>query len=80
MLRDEVAAAVLIGSLAVWGVLHVHVAMRLVRRHPRWRGVVALILPPLAPYWAARTGDRVWAAAWGVSLLLWGLARLLLPG
>ena len=77
MSRDELAAAVLIGSLATWEVLHVRLSMRLMRRQPRWRGIVALVIPPLAPYWAIRAGDRAHAIAWGVTLLAWGVARLL---
>ena len=78
MSRDEVAAAVLIGSLAAWGVLHVQIALRLAQGRPRWRAVVALLFPPLAPYWAARAGDRVRAVVWVVALLSWGFARLFL--
>jgi hypothetical protein len=76
--RDELSAAVLIGSLAVWGVVHVQLALMVVRQGPRWRGAVALIVPPLAPYWAARSGRWVWAAAWLVAFFTWTVARVLL--
>jgi hypothetical protein len=78
MSRDELAAAVLIGSLAAWGVLHVQIALRLLFARPRWRGLVALVFPPIAPYWAARSGDRARAVAWTASLLIWGTARVFL--
>jgi hypothetical protein len=80
MSKDELATAVLIGSFAAWGVLHVVVAWRLTLRRPWWRGAVALLVPPLAPYWAARSGDRWRATMWSVALATWGFARLLLAG
>jgi hypothetical protein len=76
--RDELATALLIGSLAAWGVVHAQLSLALFRARPRWRGLVALLVPPLAPYWAARSGQRVRAVAWAVTLLTWIFARLFL--
>ncbi len=76
MARDELAAGALIGSFAAWGVVHVLLVARLLAERPRWRGVLAIVVPPLAPYWAARAGRRVRAAAWIVALVIWVAARV----
>jgi hypothetical protein len=73
-----VAALILIGSFAAWGVAHVLLVARLAGERPRWRAPVALLVLPLAPYWAARAGHRVRAVLWCVAALTWILARLLL--
>jgi len=78
MPRDELAAGVLILSFAAWGTVHVHTAMSLLQSRPRWRGPVALVVAPLAPYWAARTGRRARAVAWLALLAIWLVARALL--
>ena len=78
MTRDEVAALVLIGSFATWGSLHVLLAWRLGRSAPWWHGLVALVLPPLAPYWGMRSGRRVMGSAWLVAGTVWLLARVFL--
>ncbi len=52
-------------------VAHVTLVIGLVRREPRWRGLVALLVPPLAPYWGyeAQLSKRV--TLWVVSLTVY---------
>jgi hypothetical protein len=57
---------ILIGSFAALVTTHVALVAGLLRRRPRWRGVVGL-LPPLAPlavYWAFRERLHLRAALW----------------
>jgi hypothetical protein len=68
-------------AIALVAMLGVHVALlvRLAMHAPRYRALVALAVPPLAPYWSWRTGARrlvyVWAGA--LALYTFGVAVLL---
>lgn len=79
MTRDAVALALLVLAFATLVTVHVTLAAGLAARTPRWRGAVALLVPPLAPWWGWRTRLRartvVWivAAAIYVALLLFAL-------
>lgn len=52
-------------------VAHVTLVIGLLRRTPWWHGLVALVVPPLAPYWGyeARLKGRV--TLWLVSLAVY---------
>jgi hypothetical protein len=78
MSRDEVVALLLVASFAGWGTLYVVIAAKLVLTPPRWRGIAALFVPPLAPYWATRTGRHPLAVLWVVLGLTWLVTRLAL--
>ena len=52
---------------------HVALLAGLARREPRWRALVALVVPPLAPVWGWSEGMRRRAYAWGVSLAAYAL-------
>jgi hypothetical protein len=41
----------------------------------RWRAGAALLLPPLAPYWALRAKMWLRAAVWILAALVYGVAR-----
>jgi hypothetical protein len=76
MLATSVDAALLaLISVAVGLhlVAHVTLVIGLLRRKPRWRGIVAFFVPPLAPYWGfeARLRKRVtlWVASLAVYLV-----------
>ncbi|MEM9692408.1 MAG: hypothetical protein AAGA56_07675 [Myxococcota bacterium] len=64
-------AVALLASFAGWLLIHVVLAVRLMRRAPHWRGVVALFLPPLAPWWAAKARWSGAVYAWLGALLLY---------
>ena len=53
-------------------VAHVTLVIGLLRREPWWRGLIALVVPPLAPYWGyeAKLSGRVtlWLATLAVYL------------
>jgi len=78
MSRDELAVCLLIGSFVSWALVHLFVVTRLAGRRPWWRGPVALVVLPLAPYWAAKAGLRAWASIWVLALAAWLTSRALL--
>ncbi len=77
MIRDAVEIGVVVAVFAAWVTVHVVTAAGLLGQRPRWHGGVALVLPVLAPYWAARQGMKALAATWLVFAAIYGFARLL---
>ena len=75
---DYALLATLTLALATLATVHVYLAARLtVRQEPRWRGVLAFFVPPLAPIWAFRAGWRVPAGIWVAAVVAYTVARLL---
>jgi hypothetical protein len=68
-------ATVLLFATAVTA--HFSIVFGLARRPPRLRALAALLLAPLAPYWALRLQMRVRAGAWIVGVVGYGVARWL---
>ncbi len=67
--------AVLALGLATLVTTHVALAGRIfMRQRPRWRGIVALVVPPLALIWALRAGWRAIAAIWIGAITLYVIA------
>ena len=63
--RDFVVLAALLVSFATLLTTHLVIAVRLGwRTRPRYRGLVALLVPPLAPWWA-------YQQRWWRLVLLW---------
>jgi hypothetical protein len=64
-------ALILFPSLAFGLFVTAHVALSaaLLWRKPRWRGLLALLIPPLAPFWGWSEGLRAWSAVWLVALV-----------
>ena len=56
---------------------HVRLLFGLLARRPRLRALWALLVPPLAPFWAYRERLRGWAAVWAAALVAYALALLL---
>jgi hypothetical protein len=74
-LRNAILLAGLVLGLATFITTHVALAGRIfLRQRPRWRGLVALVVPPLAPIWALRAGWRVSAAIWIGAIALYVIA------
>jgi hypothetical protein len=74
----RVVAVVLIGSFAALLTTHVAIVATLLRRPPRWRGLIALLPPvaPLAVYWALRERMYLRGALWVLGLAVY-LAALI---
>ena len=56
---------------------HVAIVAGLARRTPRWRALVALVVPVMAPIWALTEGMRIRAGLWCAALVSYVLLRLL---
>jgi hypothetical protein len=73
MSRDEIVAGALLLAFAVVVTAHLTLVAGLAWRAPRWRALVALVVPPLAPYWGwdgLRQRSVVWLAAAAVYVVL----------
>jgi hypothetical protein len=64
MIRDALHAGVLVLAFATLVTAHITLVLGLLRRPPWWRGVVGLLLPPLAPWWGWRGNMRVRSGLW----------------
>jgi hypothetical protein len=75
--KDTIVLAVLLLAFATLITVHIALASRLVlRARPRWRGVLALVVPPLAPIWAFREGWRRSAVLWIAAVVVYLVARI----
>jgi hypothetical protein len=63
--KDAIITGALVLGLATLITAHVALAFRLFRRQrPRWHGLVALVVPPLAVIWGLRAGWWAHTALW----------------
>ncbi len=69
--RDVVTFGVLVFAFATLVTVHVTLAFGLARRASLKHGSIALIAPPLAPYWGWREGMRVRGVLWVFALLVY---------
>lgn len=67
----------LVASFALLVTSHVALAFLLTLRRPRWRGPVALLVAPLAPFWGYSAKLYAWSAAWLLGFVLYAAAQLL---
>jgi drug/metabolite transporter (DMT)-like permease len=74
---DALVTIALFLGLATLVTAHVALAARLVlRERPRWRGLVAFVVPPLGVIWALRAGWKALAAVWLGSIFVYALALM----
>jgi hypothetical protein len=73
---DLVALVAVVSAFALLATAHVTILVGLARRAPRWRALVALVVVPLAPYWALRDRMRVRAVTWLVGAIGYVVARV----
>ena len=66
-------ALLLVPSLAFGLLVTAHMALsaQLFSRKPRWRGLLALLFPPLAPVWGWSAGLKVWTTLWLIALVVY---------
>jgi hypothetical protein len=75
--KDTLVLAGLVLGFATLVTVHVALAIRLMRRErPRWRGLVALVVPPLAVIWGFRAGFRRNAVLWLVAVVIYLIALI----
>jgi hypothetical protein len=67
MKTDAVVFGALVLSFALLVTAHLGIAVGLATRPRRWRSFVALVIAPLAPYFALRDGMYVRGAVWIVA-------------
>lgn len=75
--RDAALAIVVVAAFAALVTVHVATLFGLARRKHFREALGALILPPLAPYWACTRGMRARGIAWFVTATLYGVAFVL---
>jgi len=63
-MRDEVVAGGLVLAFATLVTAHVMLVAALGAPPRRWHALVALVAPPLAPFWGWRRGLRARAGVW----------------
>lgn len=69
--------AALLLAFATFVTVHVAIVVRLLaRREDRWRGAVALVVPPLAPLWSVQRGWKRSAVIWVSSVVVYGVALI----
>jgi hypothetical protein len=73
--RDEVIAAALVLAFAVLATVHVTIVAGLLARPPRWRALAALVVAPLAPWWAWAPMRRR-AVTWVASAAAYAVLRV----
>ena len=73
---DIAIVITLVSAFALLVTAHVALAVGLVLRKPHWRGPVALVVPPLAPYWGLESGMRVRGVVWLAAIALYTAARI----
>ncbi len=75
--KDIVVLAALVLAFATLVTVHVALCARLVlRTRPRWRGLVAFAIPPLAVIWGYRAGFRRSAVLWLCSVVVYSVALI----
>lgn len=76
-MKDAILTVALAVGLATLITVHVALAGRLFfSQRPRWRGLVALVVPPLAVIWAFRAGWRATAFLWLGSVAVYLIALI----
>ncbi|MBK8255334.1 MAG: hypothetical protein IPK82_22085 [Polyangiaceae bacterium] len=72
---DIALLSALLLSFATFVTIHVVITVRLLgRKEDRWRGAVAIFVPPVAPVWAVERGWKRSAIAWVTSLIVYAVA------
>lgn len=75
MRSDLVVTVALSVALAAWVTIHVALSVGLLRRHPRWRGLVGFLLAPLAPVFGFAAELRVRSVLWILFAIAYGILR-----
>ncbi len=76
-MKDLVTVTVVVLAFATLVTSHLSIVFGLLRKPPRSRALLALVVAPLAPYWAFRERMRVRAGVWAVAAVLYVAARVI---
>jgi hypothetical protein len=72
---DLILTAALSFAAAAWLTDHVALSVGLLRRRPRWRGLVGFLLAPLAPVFGFSARLRVRSVLWLVFAIAYAVLR-----
>jgi hypothetical protein len=75
-MRDAAVVVAMVATFAALVTAHVLTVAGLAWKKPRWRALAALVVLPLAPYYAWREGMRARAIAWVVFAVGYVVARI----
>jgi hypothetical protein len=70
----RVVFATLVVAFATLVTVHIAIAFGLARRPPRWHGLLALVVAPLAPWWGWQARMRVRGVLWVAAAATYGIA------
>jgi len=73
---DLVLTLALAIAAALWFTVHVALSVGLLRRHPRWRGLVGFVVAPLAPVFGFGARLRVRSVLWVVLAIAYAILRV----
>jgi hypothetical protein len=73
---DLAIMGTLVGAFAVLLTSHAVLIVSLFARKPHWRGLAALLFPPLAAYWGIEEHMRIRAGLWIASLVVYVVAHI----
>jgi hypothetical protein len=73
---DVAILAILLTAFGLLVTTHLTLAILLLFRVPWWRGLIALVIPPLAPYWSYESGLKIGAALWVLAVFLYAVALI----
>jgi hypothetical protein len=77
LLLDAVLVLLPSLSLALLVTAHLVLVAALAVRTPRWRAPLAFVVPPLAPFWAAKEKLRRWPWIWLGALVAYAVTLTL---
>lgn len=75
MSADLAITLALAAAAALWFTIHVALSVGLLRRRPRWRGLVAFVVAPLAPVFGFGARLRVRSVLWVVLAVAYAILR-----
>jgi hypothetical protein len=75
-MKDVLVLGALVVGFAAAMTFHIALVVGLAHRIGPARGFIALVIPPLAPYWGFGVRMRVRSVAWIVSVVIYIVARL----
>ena len=76
-MKDLIVVALLVVAFAFVVTMHVAIAFGLAKRRPRWRALVAFVVPPFAPYWAWQEHMRKRMGFWIGGVVVYVAALIL---
>ena len=73
---DLIVILTLSGAFGLLVTAHAVLSVSLMFRKPPWRGVVAFLVPPFAPYWGMEERMRFRSGVWLAALVVYIAARI----